>query len=557
MRILIIGARAAGLKAACRARRLLPGASVTVIEESEYISYAACGLPYFLSADVEDFKQLTTTLYDVERNPDYFSAAKDVIVLTGMRAEKIDPDRKTVFCRNQTTGAAQDFSYDDLVLATGSSPVIPGIPGVDSPGVQTFTRPQDAIELRKAAAENQLTRVAILGAGYLGCELCEAFKALWGIETALFEIEDQVLPQMLDAETARVVELELKRQGVDLHLSARIAEIGNEKGKIELRTSDGLTLGGFDRLVIATGVKPRVDLAKTAGVTIGSSGGIAVNDKMQTNVPHVYAVGDCVELTSALTGKSCLLPTASLANHMGRVAANVIAGKEDSIAPICGALCLRVFDMNVAAAGLTAKSAKEEGFDVGESWGFFTDKPDYFPEFENISAKMVFNRASRRILGLQTIGKGEAIRSVDAAAVMIRAGMTLDQVKNYEHAYAPPYADVMDVLHYLSYAGIASIEENAPVVSPLDLERRATESVVLDVREPFEVEKKPFTFSCKQLLTVPFTLLRGRSHEIPGNECLTVVCSRGSRACEAVRILHENGIENAQYLGGGLGFFQA
>lgn len=555
MKILVIGARAAGLKAACRAKRLLPDAEVTVLEEGQYISYASCGLPYFLSADVEEFRQLISTPYNMERTPEYFAAAKDVRVLTGIRAQRIDPEGKRVICLELKSSRNVDFNYDELVIATGAAPVIPEIKGIDSPGVYTFTRPQDAIELRQAAGSNQLERVAVLGAGYIGCELCEAFGALWGIKTALFDSENQVLPQMLDAEVARVVELELERQGVDLHLSTGVAEISSKDNKLQIITDDGAASKGFDRIVVAAGVRPRTELAKEAGIEVGLTGGIVVNEKMQTNIANIYAAGDCVEVIHALTGQSCHLPMGSIANRMGRAAANAICGRDDSFGPVVGASCLKIFDMNVATVGLTAKEARETGFKVGESWGFFTDKPDYYPEFENVSAKMIFDRTSQRILGVQAVSKGEAIRSVDAAAIMIQEGMTLRRACNYEHAYAPPYSDVLDPLHFLSYAGLSSIKENVQPFPPLDLEKRAADCVVLDVREEFEIEKKPFSYPCEALLLIPFPQLRSRISEIPKGERLIVVCPRGSRSNEAVRILKQNGFDDVQYLGGGLGFF--
>ena len=555
MNILVIGARAAGLKAACRAKRLLPDADVLVLEEGQYISYASCGLPYFLSADVEEFRQLTATPYGVQRDPDYFAAAKDVQVLTGVRAERIDTSRKTVICRQVASGKPSKYAYDHLILATGASPIVPDLKGSDLSGVYTFTRPKDAIELRQAASSNQLERVAIIGAGYIGCELCEAFKALWGIETVLFENEPQVLPEMLDPEVARVVELELERQGIESHLSTQVSEIQAKNDKLNIVAGGGSVFEDFDRVVLCAGVQPRTELAFDAGIAIGLSGGIAVNERMQTNVENVYAAGDCVELKCAITGKPLYKPLGSLANRMGRVAANVIAGKDDSFGPVVGASCLKVFDMNVAAVGPTAKKAAEEGFDVGQSWGYFTDKPDYYPEFENISAKMVFDRKTQRILGVQAVSKGEAIRRIDAATTMIREGMTLRRVWDFEPAYAPPYADVIDPLHYLSFIGVNSIEEGVTCFPPLELEERASGAVVIDVREEFEVANKSFSPPCKALLNIPFTQLRSRISELPKNERLVVVCSRGSRSSEAVRILKQHGFEDVQYMGGGFGFF--
>ncbi len=557
MNILVIGARAAGLKAACRAKRLLPDAKVTVLEEGEYISYASCGLPYFLAADVEEFRQLITTPYNVERNAEYFADSKDIEVLTGIHAEQIDPDKRIVKCRKLSSGENVAFSYDELVLATGAYAIVPEIRGIDLPGVCTFTRPKDAIELRQAAAQNELSKVAIIGGGYIGCELCEAFSALWGIETTLFESESQILSQLLDPDVARIAELELRRQGVRVYLQTRVSEIIRSGQKLEILTESDSRFSDFDRIVIAAGVQPRSELAEKAGINIGPTGGIVVDHQMRTTVAHIFAAGDCVESTHILTGKPCYLPLGSIANRMGRVTGNTIAGREDSFGAVCGSSCLKIFDMNIASVGLTGNAAAEAGFDVGESWGFFTDKPDYYPEFQNLSAKMVFDRRTRKILGVQAASKGEAIRRIDAASSMIRMGFTLEQVKDFEHAYAPPYADVIDPLHYLSYIGISSLEEEAIAISPLEFQEIAGDHIIIDLREPFEVKEKPIDVPYLGLKNIPFTQLRQSYDQIPKGEPILVVCPRGSRSSEAARILKQNGFDKVRYVGGGIAFFNA
>lgn len=557
MNILVIGARAAGLKAACRAKRLLPDAKVVVIEEGKYISYASCGLPYYLSADVEEFRQLIFTPYRVEKNPEFFAASKGVEVITGTRAERIDAEKQIVHCRKMASHEEITFHYDDLIIATGASPITPEIKGINSEGVYTFTRPQDAIALREAASNNQLERVAVIGGGYVGCELCEAFKALWGIDVTLFEEKSHVLSQILDPETAHIVRMELGRQGITAYVDTGVSEIIKYGDKLDVLTNSEVKFEGFNRVIIAAGVKPRTDLAETAGLKTGLTGGIIVDAHMRSSVPHIFAAGDCVESEHILTGKAQHSPFGSIAIRMGRTAANVIAGKDDSFGPVCGAACLKVFDMNIASVGLTAQAAAEAGFSVGESWGFFTDKPDYFPEYQNISAKMVFDRKSRKLLGVQAVSKGEAIRRVDSASTMIRCGMTLEQVRDFEHAYAPPFADVIDPLHYLSYIGISLLEEGVEAVSPLEFEEIAGDCVLVDLREPFEIESKPLTVPYLELKSIPFTKLRSSFDKIPKDKPVLVICPRGSRSGEAVRILRQNGFNNVRYVGGGIAFFNA
>ncbi len=555
MRIIVIGASAAGLKAASRARRLMPDVKVTVLEEGKFISYAACGLPYYLSGDIEDFRPLTTTIYNVEKTPEFFAAAKDIEVLTGIRSESIDSGNKIVRCRNLESKKAVDFEYDALVLAVGKTPILPDIKGLNSPGVYTFIKPQDAMELREAAENRKIDKVAVIGAGFIGCELCEAFSALWGIETVLIEPENQILPGMLDFETARIVELELQRQDIEVHLNTKVNAITSKFGKLSL-DCEGIKLHDFDRVVITTGVNPRTELAQTAGIAIGALGGIKVDERMRTNIEGIYAAGDCVEVRHEISGEYCFMPLGSLANRMGRVAGNNIAGREDAFAPIVGAACLKVFDMNIASVGLTQQAAENAGFKTAASWGLFNDKAHYYPESKLISVKMVFDRATKRILGVQAVGKGGAVRRIDAASVMISQGMSLKQVMDFEQAYAPPYAEVLDPLHYLAFAGISYLDEGIEPFPPHYFEENVKGTVAIDLREPIEVKEKPVKIPADKVLEIPFTQLRSRINEIPKGVKISALCPRGTRSSEAVVILKEYGFNDVKYMGGGLAFFQ-
>ena len=554
MNIVVIGASAAGLKAACRARRLMPDAKVKVIEKGKYISYSACGLPYFLAGDVDSFRELNTTAYDVVKDPDYFLHTKDVEVLTETVAEHIEADKKVLHCYNLIEGESFRLKYDKLVIATGADPVIPPINGADLPGVCTFTTAEDAIELRKALQTGQIGKAAIIGAGFIGCELTEAFTAMWGVEIVLFEMLDHPLAKMLDPEMAGIVMKEFERNEIETHFGSAIKTIEGVGDTLKIVTENG-EFDGFDRVIITAGVRPSVKLAEDAGIDIGPLGGITVDEKMQTSVPAIYAAGDCVEAEHTLTGKSCHLPLGSLANRMGRVAGNNLAGKDDVFEPVVGSSCLKIFDLNIAAAGLSFAAAENAGFDPGESWGVFTDRVHYYPDSELLTAKMVFDRRTKQVLGVQAVGKADVIRRVDAVSSMIKACVTLEQVMNFEPAYAPPYANALDPLHFLAYAGIAALEEGIQSFNPGELIERAAKTVVLDVRETVEIEEMPFPHPGKKLLIIPLTEIRARLDEIPQDTEISVVCQRGTRSSEVVRILREHGWQDVAYLGGGLGFY--
>jgi NADPH-dependent 2,4-dienoyl-CoA reductase/sulfur reductase-like enzyme/rhodanese-related sulfurtransferase len=552
MKILIIGASAAGMKAACRVRRLLPHAEVTVLETTDYISWAGCGLPYYLSGDVQDFSSLTVTPYGVQKTPEFFSAAKGVKVLCRRRAENLNPEKRLVTARDLSTNESITFPYDELVIATGAVPVKPPIEGLQLPGVSCFTRPEEAMALRKAAEQGKISRVAIVGGGFIGCELCESLRALWGIEVTLFEEQSQVLSGVIGRSLARVVEAELKRQGIDLRLSHRLEKI--ESSGDALRVIAGSKVfEGFDRILLNLGVRPQVEPAAAAGALIGETGGLQVDTCLHTSLPHVFAVGDCVQTMHALTGKPCLMPLSSLASRMGRIAANIIAGQDDSLGPVLGTTCLKIFDLAVAAVGLTVRQAVKAGFKANAVWGCFQDKAHFYPEARDLWATLIYDTASARILGVQAVGSNQSVALVNTASIMLGQKITLHQIRDFEPAYAPPFAVALDPIHALAYTALAEREEGIYSFPPQDLTRYIEDSLVLDVRETTEQKDRPFPVSCARLLSIPFTQLRSRISEIPVKGKVIVVCARGPRSIEAVRILRERGL-TAIFMGGGLAF---
>lgn len=552
MKIVVIGASAAGLKAGCRARRINPEAKVTVVEKGKYISYAACGLPYFVSGDVDSFVQLQKTAYDVVKDAEYFANTKDITVMTETAAIKIDTSGKTVQCE-KSSGEKLELPFDKLIIATGAEPAIPNIEGVDLPGVTTFTKAEEAMALRKDLQAGKIGKVCIAGGGFIGCELTESFIAMWGAETELLEAKPYILSQMLDEEMARIVTKEICRNGAEVHTGSAVQKIVEDGGKLKVVTSKW-TAGGFDRVIIAAGVKPSVKLAQDAGIETGETGGIKVDFRLMTKMEDIFAAGDCAEFQRAVDKEPAYIPLGSLANRMGRTAGNSAAGKLDFMTGITGASCLKVFDLTVAAVGMTAEAACHAGYNSGESWGVFTDRAHYSPDSQLFSAKIVYDRDEHRLLGVQAAGRGNILRHIDAASVMIKYGATLGEICDYEPAYAPPFANALDPLHYLAYAAIADGAEGVKVLNPLKAEEFAEGAVVLDVREESEIAEAQLDLPGKSNLAIPLTQLRKRTGEIPPGEKILVVCQRGTRSAEAVRILKEKGWKDVCYLGGGAGF---
>ncbi len=544
-RIIVVGASAAGLRAAARARRLLSNAKILVIDQDTYISYAACGMPYYVSGDIQNVDKLRETAYGLVRDPDFFRSAKDLEVITETRVERIDTDARKVFCRSIKTGETIEYSYDKLVLATGASPIIlPGIPK-DGKRVTTFKTLHDAIGLRKSLERGEIKKVGIVGGGFIGCELAESFGALWGVEVVLVEATPNILPNILDPEMALGIEAYLKSEDVEVYTNCPLEGITETEDYVTFVTANGTF--DVDCAVIAVGVKPDSRLAADCGLTVGRSGGIVVDDKMITSDPNIFAAGDCIEVEHLISGKPLQLPLGSLANRQGRVVGSNIGGGDERFGPVVGSAAVKIFDMNVASTGLTAAAAKDAGFDVGCVWGTFADKADYYPESQSVFLKLVYDKGSGRLLGLQGYSKGDVVKRVDVFAALLKHEGHLEDLLDMEFAYAPPYAPAVDPLYSLGCAARNAMLEGVEQLSP---ETSLGNRVIIDVRQGYEVESRPFSHD--DIRTIPLEELRKRYEEIPKDKPLIAVCSKGIRSSESVRILKEKGFTDVKYLGGGI-----
>jgi NADPH-dependent 2,4-dienoyl-CoA reductase/sulfur reductase-like enzyme/rhodanese-related sulfurtransferase len=536
--IVVVGASAAGLRCACRLSRLQPDWSVRVVEAGDVFSYAACGLPYVLSGDISERDELRRTSYGLTRDADFFAGHKGVEVLTAHRAVSFDPAARVLVA--EEPGGRVELPWDELVLATGATPArLPGQP--EDPRVVPFHVWDDVKPLKQALARGELDRVAILGAGLVGCELAEAFRALWGAEVVLIEATAAPLPGMLDPDVGTCVARHLEANGVELRLGEAATGIETDEDGVSVVL--GNRTERAQAAVVAIGVEPATALAREAGVELGRTGAIAVDERMATSVPHVWAAGDCAEVRHAVTGEPAFMPLGSLANRQGRTLANVLAGIPDALPPVAGAMAVKVFDWNVAAVGCTARRALKEGFRPRCSWVSLHDRADYWPESKDIRIKLVYDPSTRRVLGVQSAGDGETVKRVDVATALILNGATLEDFAHLEHAYAPPYAPALDPLAVAAFAA-QNQEAGVEAVSPADLPQG---NVILDVRLPEEAKVQPAPEGGQQ---IPLGELRDRLGEVDKRTDL-VVCERGTRSTEAVRLLRRKGIL-ARYIGGGL-----
>ncbi len=547
-KIVVIGGVAAGPKAAARARRLDPNAEITIVEKDELLSYAGCGLPYYISGMVEDRRQLMATPIGVLRDPKFFAQVKDIKVLNRTRATAIDRTAREVEVQGVDTGEVQRLPYDKLIIATGADPLEPPIPGKDLQNVWRLKQVEDADRFRAFLQTDSCPKVAIIGGGLIGMEMTEAVVECKGAVTVI-EMLPHVLP-MLDADMAYLLEKHMREVGVTVATSARVERIEADADGLARRVVT--TKGVFDAnlVLLSVGIRPNVELARNAGLFIGPSGAIHVNEYMQTSDPNIYAAGDCAEKSCDIRGTWCALPLGSVANKEGRVAGSNAAGHVDRFPGVLGATALKVFDMNVGRAGLSAEQAAELGIPVVTATVSAPDRPHYYPGSKPIVLKLIAEKANRRLIGIEGVGLGDVMKRVDVAITAMTAHMTVDDVANLDLAYAPPYSEAMDVLIHGANILRNKLDGLLKGVTATQLQAMSTNGddvMILDVRTPDEHQGGRVPGST----LIPLGAVRARSTEIPRDKRVVAYCKTSLRAWEAIRILAGQGYDNVEILDGG------
>lgn len=552
--VVIVGAVALGPKVACRLRRLDPEANITLIDRDNLISYGGCGIPYYVGGDVNDLEDLYKTSSHAVRNKEFFKTCKGINVLTRVEATEIDRFGKNLKVKHLESGEEETLTYDKLVIATGASPVIPPFPGADLPRVFTVADLHDAEKIKSLMARGKVGKAVVIGAGAIGLEISEALTDLWGIETTLIEMEDQVMPTLLGKCIARLTAKEMEKKGVTLLLSERVLQIteDSENNQCVVKTSHNTF--SVDIVVLAAGVRPNTELAKNAGISVGMSGGIAVDRRMRTSDPNIYAGGDCVELRNLVSGENMLMALGSLANRQGRVIATNISGGQSHFQGTVGTFCIKVFDLGISKAGLTYRQAKLTGFDPVYAVVSQADHAHFYPSSEMIYISLIADRRSRKIIGVEAAGKnGDAVKArVDTIAVLLRHGVDVDEVCGLETGYAPPFASAMDVINNAGNALDNILAGHNRPVDAADFlfEFTHKDIKVLDIRG--EKEAAPFIEKYGvQWLNIPQDQLRSRVSEVPTDEPLFLLCDTGPRSYEAQVYLTSRGITNTYNIQGG------
>ncbi len=442
-RIVVIGGVAAGLKAAAKVRRLDAEAQITVLERGELVSYGACGLPYFIGGEVEQVRQLMSSPSGTLRTPEFFKKAKNLDVLTRMEAVAIEREAKIVHALNLETGAKQQFAYDKLVLATGASPVKPAWPGVEKENIFHVWRPQDAAAIRRGLETQKYEKAVVIGAGLIGLEIAEALR-MWDVDVTVVEMKNQLFPALLDEDMAQELELSLEAKGLQFLKEEAVEAFGGDAQVREVKT-DKRTLTA-DLVILALGARPNVELARQAGLEIGTSGAIAVNEYLQTSDKAIFAGGDCAENTHRVSGEKVFLPMGSTANKHGRVIGENLCGAGVKFGGVLGTAVVKLFEMQVGRTGLNERQGAAAGFECVSVTVAGYDRPHYMKAARKVLLKLTADAVSRQLLGMQAWGEGDVVKRVDVAAMALSLGATVDNLFDADLAYSPPFNSPIDML---------------------------------------------------------------------------------------------------------------
>jgi len=432
-RLVVIGGVAAGMSAASKARRMKRDMEIVVYEKSGYVSYGSCGFPYFIKGEIPDINHV------VVRTPEQFAQA-GIEVHVHHEVQAVNPIEHTVTVKNLDTGTTFTDQWDKLLLTTGAVAVKPPIPGIELPGIFSLRTVEDALAIKTWIAEKQPKRGVVVGGGYIGLEMAEALAAN-GIEVSVFEMLPQVMPNM-DADMAEHVLAELKKQNVTVHLNHAVEKFEG-RGQVETVVS-GDVREAADIVIFSVGVRSNNVLAESAGVILGPTGAIAVDDRQRTNVPGIWAAGDVAEAHHLVTDSPAFIPLGTTANKQGRVAGTNIAGGDAAFPGIVGTAVVKVFDLHAARTGLTERQARELGYDVGTATIKAGARAHYMPIHPPVHVKLIFRKGDQKLLGAQMVGTEGVAKRIDVVAAALHAGWTTFDLGKLDLSYAPPFAPVWD-----------------------------------------------------------------------------------------------------------------
>ena len=538
-KIVIVGGVAGGATAAARIRRLDEEAEIVVFERSGYISYANCGLPYYVGGVITDPEELTL------QDPESFYARFRVVMKVRHEVTAIHPEEKTVEVRNLETGETFTESYDSLLLAPGARPVVPDLPGIDSGRIFKLRTVEDTFALRERIVQFQPKRAAVIGGGFIGLETAENLRHA-GLEVTILQRPKQVLSP-LDADMASFVHGELRAHGVHLMLGRSVTGFETDENEIRVLLKDEEPFAA-DIVVLAIGVQPETSLAKAAGLELGLKGSILVNDRMETSVKDIYAVGDAVQVRHFVTGEPALIALAGPANKQGRIAADNICGLDSHYQGSQGSSVIKLFDLTAANTGLNEKTAQAAGIDYDKIYLSPMSHAGYYPGGEMMTMKVLFEKGTNRLLGAQIVGGSGVDKRLDVLATALRAGVSVVDLKDLDLAYAPPYSSAKDPVNMAGFMAENLIEGRVKQFHwhELDALPRDGSLVLLDVRTPREFARG----HAEGAINIPVDDLRDRLGELPKDKPLYLICQSALRSYIACRILQQEGFDCRHMAGG-------
>ncbi len=538
MKIVVIGAVAAGTSAAAKARRNNDSAKITIYEKDEHISYSGCGMPYFIGGVVQDVQQLTP------RDPAFFAKKYNIDILTLHEVLSVNTSEKYVEVKNLATGEIFTDTYDKLIFATGATAFKPQIEGIDSDNTFVLRTIKHAVAIDDFVKNKKPKTAVIVGTGFIGLELCENLRAK-NIDVTLVEIANKITPN-LDEDMANMLEKILIKNSVNICKSSKVEKILGQK--VYLQSGESLSA---DMVIIASGVRPNVSLAKKAGINIGETGAISVNANMQTNIKDVYACGDCIQTFSCITGEATYMPLGSTANKTGRIAGDCVSGGNMQYKGLLGTGIFKVFNTVVATTGLTQQKAESLGYEIQVCHNIKPDKPQYLGGKE-MTIKAVADKKTNRLLGVQIIGAQGVDKRIDVFATLITYKANVDELFHLDLAYAPPFSTTKDPVHYTGMILDNAINNARPIITSNKLDDIG-EIQLIDARSNSDYTSKG---TVKNAKNVPHAKLRNEMENLDKNKPTVVFCNKGVTGNAAQNILLGNGFEEVYNLSGGHKFYK-
>ena len=544
MKYLIIGGVAGGATAAARMRRLSEDAEIILFEKGEHISYANCGLPYYIGGTISDREKLLV------QTPASFGTRFNIDIRVDSEVVSIDKERKRVVVR-KADGSTYEESYDKLLLSPGADPVRPPLPGIDTEGIYTLRNVADTDVIKARVASGKIKRAVVVGGGFIGLEMAENLSHA-GAEVAVVEMAPQVMGPV-DFSMAQIVHKHLQEKGVRLYLETAVESFSKKGDAVEIKFSDGRTLEA-DMVILSIGVRPNTALASSAGLELGEMRGIKVDEYLRTSDENIYAVGDAIEFVHPVVGGTWLNYLAGPANRQARIVAdNMILGDTVKYEGAIGTSVAKVFDMTVAAAGVSAKRLKKDGVEYLTATIHPSSHAGYYPDALPMTIKVIFAPADGKLLGAQIVGYDGVDKRIDLLAQVIKTGGTVADLTRIEHAYAPPYSSAKDPVAMAGYvAGNILSGKMKPIYWREVRDAVPGEFLLIDVRTPMEFAAGALPGA----INIPVDSMRGRLAEIPKDKPVVLYCGVGLRGYLASNILRLNGYKDVRNLIGGINTYR-